>query len=251
MSPVQTRLIRPPMTGFVLMTALFAHGLTVNGADANALPEQPGVFDIEFRLEDNKTARFTLELPATSDTGASPLVLVLHYGGTPTRYYGRPLITDLFSPAWEDIKAIYVAPESLGGQWTSETNEAFVMRLVHELRVHYKADSSRTVVAGYSMGAIGSWHLMAHYPQAFSAVVPVAGYPSGPLTCTLPTLSFAAESDEVFAFGPLEKMIEELQRSGAPINLTTVAARGHYDVAGFRQALGSAIPWLKQHWGKP
>ena len=80
------------------------------------LPTIPGVHDI---LSTNFNARrFTLSLPNRIDSkNGNPIVLILHYGGDPTPYYGRPLIETLYQPNWHELDAIMIAPESSGGSW--------------------------------------------------------------------------------------------------------------------------------------
>lgn len=236
------------LTEFLLMSLLTAPGLTVDGATVEALPDEAGAWNIETTLDDGKKARFSLSRPAQIHPH-TPLVLVLHYGGQPTRFYGRPLIDDLFGRAWQSLDAVYVAPESLGGRWEEAGNESFVMQLLAQLREHYGLGAQHTVVAGYSMGAMGSWHLVRNYPESFAAAVPVAGFPGDPLRSTVPVYTLATRSDEIFAFDRFEAAIHEAVAAGQTIEFQEVEARGHYDVGGFTTALNSALPWLRAQLG--
>lgn len=212
-------------------------------------PTTPGLHDVETTLADGRAARYTLSVPATGQ-GAPPLVLVLHYGGTPTRFYGRPLVEYLFEPALRALSPVLVAPESRNGQWHSEENEAFVMALLDGALAAYGADPARVVVAGYSMGAIGTWHFLEHYPERFSAALPVAGYPQRELDTTLPVHAYHSESDELFPLGPLAARLDALTAAGKPVTLTTAAVNGHFDVNGYAPALAaSAAAWLSKVWG--
>ena len=211
---------------------------TVNGQSDGGPPQAPGLYDIELVIEDarpnNMTGRFTLSVPQSLGTDAShPLVVVLHYAGQPTRFYGRPLIEELFEPAWRDLNAIYLAPESLDGQWNTSANEAWVLHLLDTIKRHYAVDAKRIVVAGYSMGAIGSWHFINSYPERFSAAVPIAGMPRSELACSVPVYTLAAPSDEIFAFDRIEAEVNQLKAQGCAVELQAVDARGHYDVSGF------------------
>lgn len=228
-----------------------AGNFTVNGSANAALPDSPGLFDISTTLAGGREARFTLSLPAaTGSETAPPLFIILHYGGTPTPYYGRPLIEMLFGPAWAQLGGIFIAPESIDGQWHTEANEAFVINLMDAVSSHYRTDTQRTVVAGYSMGAIGSWHFITHYPERFSAAIPVAGFPHGAVNCLIPVFTFATESDEIFDFDTFSARVDELQQNGCDVTLQTVAARGHYDVAGFSAAVGETRSWLESIWAQ-
>lgn len=223
---------------------------SINGNAADGLPSEPGVHDVEIKLNDGSHGRFTLSLPAAydgSDKVKAPLVLVLHYAGQPTRFYGRPLV-ELFAPAWQELGAIFLAPESRDGQWSSEANEAFVLNLLETMQSHYPVDAERVVVTGYSMGAIGSWHMIMSHPERFSAALPVAGMSNGPLECPVPVLSLATRSDEIFDFERLAAAVDNLKQQGCAVELREVAARGHYDIGGFAGALREAVPWLKSVW---
>ncbi|MGE0861410.1 MAG: hypothetical protein AB7I01_06045 [Gammaproteobacteria bacterium] len=212
-------------------------------------PTTPGLHDVEATLADGRAARYTLSVPAAVD-GPPPLVLVLHYGGTPTRFYGRPLIEYLFEPALRALAPVLIAPESRHGQWHTEENEAFVMALLDGALAAYGADPARVVVAGYSMGAIGTWHFLEHYPERFSAALPVAGYPQRELDTTLPVHAYHSDSDELFPLGPLAARLDALAAAGKPVTLTTAAVNGHFDVNGYAPTLAaSAATWLRGVWG--
>lgn len=233
------------------MSALSFATASHNGTNLDAPPTAAGVYDIALALPDQSTARFTLSLPPAFDSRPAeprPLVLVLHYGGQPTPFYGRPLIEQLFAPAWQELDAIYVAPQSIDGAWNTAANEAFVMQLLELIEATYAVDAARVVVAGYSMGAIGSWHFIQAYPERFSAAVPVAGISRGELSCPVPVYALATPTDEVFDYAAISSAIETLRDSGCRVELTEVDARGHYDLNGFKPALSAVHPWLDSVW---
>lgn len=212
-------------------------------------PVAAGMHDVETRLIDGRTVRYTISVPAlTPPDGRRALVLVLHYAGTPTRFYGRPLLEYLFAPALAPLAAVCIAPESLRGQWHTEENEAFVMQLLDSAIAAYDVDPARVVVGGYSMGAIGTWHFIEHYPERFSAALPVAGYPSGLFNCPRPLHAFHSATDELFALAPLHQQVAALAAQGRPITLTTAEVNGHYDVNGYRAALDVVPAWLAAVW---
>jgi predicted peptidase len=178
------------------------------------------------------------------------LVLVLHYAGTPTRFYGRPLLEHLVWPALAPLAPVLVAPESAGGAWHSEANEAFVMQLLMQASAAYAIDSARRVVCGYSMGAIGTWHFLMHYPEHFSAALPIAGFPNQELACPRPVHAFHSARDELFALAKLAAIVTSLAAAGADITLTTADVNGHYDVNGYAAALAQAVAWLRAVWAR-
>ncbi len=215
-------------------------------------PTNAGIHDIETRLADGRSVRYTLSLPDTAPSdGRRPLILILHYAGTPTRYYGRPLLEYLFEPALRSLAPICLAPEAIHGQWHSEENEAFVMQMLDGAMAAYGVEAARVVIGGYSMGAIGTWHFIEHYSERFSAALPIAGYPSHALLCPLPVHAFHSAADELFPLAPLQERVAALAAAGRPITLTTATVNGHYDVNGYRGALQEATAWLEQIWQAP
>ncbi|MEQ8660705.1 MAG: hypothetical protein RLW62_07805 [Gammaproteobacteria bacterium] len=224
--------------------------LLVDGARAAELPQAPGIHDVERVDDDGRRTRFTLALPA-APAPAPPLLVVLHYAGQPTRFYGRPLLEQLFVPAFGALGAVMVAPESLGGQWTEPANEAWVIGLTDTLVAAYAVDANRVAIGGYSMGAIGSWQLAADYPERFGALLPLAGLPAGPVEATQPTRVLATPADELFAFERFEALAAECRATGRDVELVAVPAQGHYDVGAFRGALAALAPWLAARWQVP
>jgi predicted peptidase len=213
-------------------------------------PASAGIHDIEFKQAQGRVARYTLSVPAAAPAdGRRPLVMILHYAGTPTRYYGRPLLEYLFEPALRELAPVCIAPEAVNGQWHTEDNEALVMALLEGASHAYGVTPARSVIGGYSMGAIGTWHFIEHYPARFSAALPVAGYPNRDFDCTVPVHAFHSASDELFPLAPLEARVASLAADGRPITLTTATVNGHYDVNGYRGALDAAPAWLAKVWG--
>ena len=214
----------------------------IEGAPDTSLPEadDAGMYDIEVERDGGQKARFSLNIPGDASADSASLMLILHYGGQPTRYYGRPLIEQLFAPALAPLNAYFVAPEAIDGPWHTETNESFVLSLVDDVCSRYAINPARVIVGGYSMGAMGTWHLLEHYPERFVAGVPVAGFPSQPLKSEAPVFAFHSSSDELFPLDRLETAVTEARERGVAIELTLAAVNGHYDVFGYRDVLSNA-----------
>lgn len=229
------------------------HWTVINGAaaDADGRLQAPGLYDLEAVAADGGRVRCTLSVPAIGSGDAGlPLVLVLHYAGQPTRFYGRPLLQQLVEPALRPLHALLVAPESRGGQWQDERNEAFVLALLEWLYTAWPVDRRKVIVTGYSMGAIGSWHFITHYPEHFAAAIPIAGFPNRALDCRVPVMALHAAADELFALARLETAVSAAQAAGAPLELVTTTVSGHYDVNGYAPALAAAVPWLEQQFAR-
>ena len=77
-------------------------------------PTRPGTHDVVLETSAGELARCTVHVPETP-AAAAPLVLVLHYGGEPSGFYGRPLLEMLATGAWRELGAVLVAPVAAGG----------------------------------------------------------------------------------------------------------------------------------------
>ena len=212
------------------------------------LPFSSGVHDIKF-LEQNEI-RFTISIPEEPEHRSStpkPLILVLHYGGEPFPFYGRPLIEQLYLPNWNELGAIIVAPESSGGPWSEPENETRAIQLFQTIRDAYQCDARKTLVTGYSAGAIGAHYYALNYPELFTAAIPIAGYPSHYIDLPIPARFLLSEDDELF---PLKKFNDFFPKSKTISSPKTISVKvkSHYDVSNYGEAIRDCLTWIKCQW---
>lgn len=180
-----------------------------------------------------------------------PLILALHFGvpGGNAAGAGRDLIQILMGPAFVELGAIIVAPDSLRGDWSTPENETAVIALLDMVESRYAIDKKRVVVTGFSMGGAGAWHIAEKFPARFSAVIPVAGRPPASSSgWQLPVLAIHSHDDQVVPFAPTESRIAELQKSGVNAKLIAVTGITHFETRRFQDAVRQAIPWLRDVW---
>ena len=208
-------------------------------------PTAPGYHDLTHAFAADDEARYTLKLPA-GDLAAAPLVLVLHYGGEPTGFYGRPLLEILVAAAWPEFPAIYLAPVAQGGDWRMPRNRDFALRLLEEAASAYGTADGQRVLVGYSMGAIGVWQLLAAAPTSFAAAIPMAGPPPpADFTTQVPVHAINADADRLFPIASTSEGIAALAAAGAPVDVSVISGVDHYNVPGFKPALAALLPWLR------
>ena len=210
-----------------------------------ALPVTPGIHDIKLDTSVGEVY-VSLAVPEVAQFENLPLVLVLHYAGQPTPYYGRPLLEYLMLPAFEQTKAIFVAPTSVGGDWKQANNLTMVFELIDMLEEQFQTDKARRIVAGYSMGAIGTWHLACEKPGYFSAAIPIAGFPQRLPECATPIYTVVSDSDEVFSFQNFEQNLQAPH--DIKLRYGVVNGAGHYDISAFTTVLKDAVKWLNDMW---
>jgi predicted peptidase len=207
------------------------------------LPERPGLHDRELELPSGRCVRCTLAVPAGISRGA-PLVLCLHYGGEPRGYYGRPLLEQLLLPAWRALGAVMLAPVSAGGDWTTPDNTSNALEVASFVEQAYACAANRRIVAGYSLGAIGAWHLLSHAPAHFAAAVPMAGPPPLAEPGVTPVRALNSTADRLFPSAATVAALEDLRERGADAACTLIQGVEHHDFGGFSAALASLLPWL-------
>ena len=204
-------------------------------------PSLPGVHDREFELADGPRLRGTLVLPERL-ASAAPLVLCLHYGGTPSGWYGRALLETLIAPAWQALGAVMVAPVASGGDWINPRDTARVLELLPAVAAHYGCGPR--LVTGYSLGAIGTWHLIDASPDEFVAAVPIAGPAPNATGGATPVRALNSTADRLFAAETTLLAVQALAARGRDAACVLVDGVDHYAFGGYADALSALMPWL-------
>jgi predicted peptidase len=238
-----------------LVLVLFKGGaFTMFRETAAELPKKPGIYEEMLTLKSGTLLRYTLSIPREfSPEQAMPLVMAFHYGGTVTPWYSKGYLDILVEPALRKLNAIIVAPDCPGKGWNNPSSEAAVLELLEHIKANYSVDEERMLVTGFSMGGIGTWHMVARHPQLFSAAIPMSG------TVGLETVNriqdtpfyvIHSKQDEFFPYKQVEEMVQILKDKGAAVQLQLVDRIRHYNTAGFAEYLREAVPWIKSIWEK-
>lgn len=238
------------------MISRIALGLLVfigsaNIALAQPIVTRPGTHELTLPGSER---RYTLVIPrGYRDEESVPLVVSLHFGGPVTPFIGRSLIEQLIGPALAQLGAIIVAPDSAANGWANPTAEQHVIELLSFIEANYNVDPTRTLLTGYSMGAMGTWYLAPRHPELFEAAIPMAGRPqsdSTQLDWKTPTYVINSTADEVIPIEPTRAAAESLQAQGAPIEIIVVDEITHFQIPRYRRHLEAAIPWLEGVWSR-
>jgi predicted peptidase len=101
-------------------------------------------------------------------------IVVSPFGFTPLGAYGNPLrLPAVFGEsATAATQRAAVTPER---QRKLDLSELEVITVLETVTEEYRADRSRTFLAGHSMGSGGVWHLAARYPERWRAIAPMSG----------------------------------------------------------------------------
>src|SRR5262245_34718378 len=111
-----------------LAAALLALVSLPAAAQVPALP--PGVSNQPLAQADGPAIHYAISIPpGYTRATAVPLVLALHFGGNPEGA-GRAMLDILIGPAFGELGAIIIAPDSVAGGWSSAQNETAVNALL-------------------------------------------------------------------------------------------------------------------------
>jgi predicted peptidase len=234
----------------VVAIRLHAAGQTGSGQLVPML--SPGVHNRTLSLDGKEGklgVRYAISIPANySPNNPVPLVLALHFGGEPYGA-GSSVLNILVRPALQELGAIIVAPDSVGGQWSTAQNERAVNALLDGVLGSYNIDRKKVVVTGFSMGGAGTWYFASKYPDRFSAAIPVSGRPTPSAEgWRLPVFAIHSRQDEVVPIGPAEERIAELKRAGVRAEMLVLNGISHYETSRFVDGLKKAVPWLREIW---
>jgi dienelactone hydrolase len=224
----------------------------VDVPEAAALPKQEaGTHRPTTTLPGGGTLRYTISVPpGLSADKPAPLVVVLHYGGDVTPFYGADIIDEMASPGLGELGPVIVSPDALGGgDWTTAQNEKSVIWLTKSVMKTYPIDPKRVVVTGFSMGGQGAWFIAGRHQDLFTAAIPVAGEPAGAdLEWKIPVYVIHSQNDEIIKVGPAKQHAEALKAKGAKLELKVISGPTHYQTPKYAAPLKEAVPWLREAW---
>jgi predicted peptidase len=180
-----------------------------------------------------------------------PLVLALHSGGARMRYYGEAYAALLVAPALDRLRPIIIAPDCPTQSWADPLAERAVLALIEQVKREQPVDARRVLVTGFSLGGRGTWFFASRHPDIFTAAIPMAasiGDDAVDTLATMPTYIIHSREDQVVAFRPAEQNARALEQLGRPVKFEAIDGLGHYQMAGYVDALGRAGRWIADAW---
>ncbi len=109
-----------------------------------------------------------------------PLLVWLHGRGdtvTDMHFINRSLTMNAaLGRFFDSQKMITVAPFGRQCIGWKHSGEIDIFEAIEQVKKQYKIDADRIVLAGFSMGGAGTWHVGAHYTDQFAGVYPGAGF---------------------------------------------------------------------------
>lgn len=181
----------------------------------------PGLHDRSVVLPSRLRLHFSLRVPTT--TAAPSLIVLLHGAGDFSPQAGRRMIEALAEPLAAAEGVVVVAPVAIErGPWGTPTNGDAVRSLTYAVLDAYGVDRAQVVLAGYSMGGIGTWILGRDAP--FTALIPMgAPPPRDRARWAVPIAIVHGERDELFPAAATRAFAEAY---GLPVEIVPGAVHG-------------------------
>jgi predicted peptidase len=219
---------------------------------ALAQPATSGLHELVATVPGVGTVLYGLSVPPGYDAAKpTPLVVVLHPGGTRMRYYGSAFTRMVVEPGLRELHAIMIAPDCDAASWADPACENSVVALVASAMQTYNIDRRRVLVTGFSMGGRGTWYLASRHRDLFTAAIPMAA-PTGTLSAddlaTMPTYVIHSRDDEVVPFAPAERNARQLEQAGRVIHFDAVSGLRHYEMVNYVDAVKRAARWVAARW---
>jgi len=114
---------------------------------------------------------------------------------------------------------------------------AMAMDMLDDVRRSHSIDESRIYVTGHSMGAVGTFAALAHYPETFAAGVAVNGnwFPADAAKFRDQKLwVFHGDKDEIFPIADTFALIRQIGMEGGNPKFTVMNGVGHNSWPAYR-----------------
>lgn len=216
-----------------------------------AAPDKPGTYSLEFSEE---SRHYSIYIPHNlRDNRPRSLIMILHWGGPMYRYKGLEILSALAIPVLGESGAIIVAPDSPTGRWDDSASESYILELHRWLIEEYGIEKKKTVLAGYSLGGIGTWHIAARNQHEFGGALIISAKPADGATnvdFSIPVYIIHGSADEVFPLQLAASAADLLRKKNTPVEFTVVPNATHYDTHSFVEPLKAAVPWIRHICGE-
>ena len=227
--------------------------LSVDELDKIVLEE--GISHHQIELKNGEKWQFGLSFPRAIRNTKMPLVIALS-GDGPGRGEYVTYLECLAAPGLGDLGCIIFAPDNRNENSWDYDNATLVMSVINYAIYNWPVDENRIIVTGYSNGGYGAWYFGIHYPQVFSAAIPIASrmdYPNNSFIENekLDTLFYVIHStnDELFDINDVSNKIERLIDLGSNIHFEKIDNIAHSSICAYSHHLKKSNDWLhNQVW---
>lgn len=157
---------------------------------------------------------------------------------------------EAFASPLEKTGGILVAPDAVGGSWTSPMNEKAAIWLAKSIIETYSIDPKRILVTGFSLGGEGTYFLGSRHQNLFTDAIAVAAPVAGQTDWKIPLYIIQSRSDDVVSFSEAQKHYEAIKSAGSDVYLKSASDPTHYDVGAYTEFLYPAVGWVQERWDR-
>ena len=174
------------------------------------------------------------------------LIIALHWAGEGITY--EEFNDCLILPGLGALNAIIVSPEGENQLWSTRNNIDKVLSIIEHSQHYWNVDPKKIAVVGYSNGGNGSWYFAEHYPEKFSAAIPMASsYPVNE-QIDVPLHVIHGAKDELFAIEKTKTYVRKTKDAGTEVKLVVNETLSHFQACLYAEDLKNAGEWLKELW---
>ncbi|MEE9348434.1 MAG: dienelactone hydrolase family protein [Flavobacteriaceae bacterium] len=187
---------------------------------------------------------------SASASNKVPLIISLHGGASIVSQLYKDTEC-LLEPGFANLDAILISPSSQGYLWMEAVNQHQITAIVDLAKDFLPVDVSRIAITGYSDGGIGSWFFGQHYPDFFSATIPMASMYNSAASSGLvnpmpvPVYVIHGTNDQVFDYTTSSTLIQASIDAGSDITFVTATNLEHYNYCTYAPYLVDAVAWLE------
>jgi len=191
---------------------------------------------VEQRIYDTSNGSWPYIFSPGDGNQTAPLVLFLH--GARDRGTDLNLLLAWGLPRFVDLSAslpyVFAAPQLPEEQtWVERAED--VIAFLDELIADRAIDPSRVILAGFSLGTAGAWHIAANYPGRFAGLVAVSGRVPKTLGESelaalkdIPIQIFQGGKDEKLPIEDTQNIVDTLRGLGAKVDFTVLPEGDHF-----------------------
>jgi hypothetical protein len=188
-------------------------------------------------------------IPAGYDAAKPmPVFLWLHGAVSRDRDGGAASGIRAFKELSDEEGFLLLCPSAqAGSEWWTPNGVALVRGALADLAQRYHIDGNRVAVAGFSDGASGCFHLLAHDPEPYACFLPMMAHPGitrltgGPSfhanVRARPVCAFNGGADALYPSVRIQPLMNDLKGAGCDLTWTDLPEAGHN--------LGDVLP---EHW---
>jgi len=230
-----------------------------------------------FSEVDESPQPYLVYIPSGCRPGTGPWPLVVYYHGYVPTYDIDDWVGEypLLNAACEAEGCILAVPFGRSNTDFLAVGEDDCLRVIDEMKRAYPVDPRRVYLYGYSMGGMGVWTTLCHYPDRFAAATILSGQADmylwygvprerfepwqrflidcdNPLGLAsnitdIPVRVYHGGSDFVVVKDHSQRMVAELRRLGADAELKVIPGGTHWSLYSEVLFKRGPLEWMKRH----